>query len=443
MTMSYILEERHPEMYYSVGKRYVWYCWCLLVLFGFIGTEVHAQSYFIDNDQRLETDLHSLKHAMVNVSGNSFAVVSFNRRPDEDDTIAPYRAGIRGYTITDSDITPGGAGHNFYRLANVISRNINESDIPIQFAVARISDDLVAVAGYSGSDALDVAASRIASFISIYSTTNGMINMEPIHIFPHYINPRNSFTRSYDHSLIKFDDDTLVLAYAGGDHLGGVTNNDHEGIIKTFSFTTTPSVSVMDGASLEYSDRQGRYSSLVKFNDDIVALAYRYPRGGGRLATFGIASDNSITEIHTLTHNDRNTPAGHRAWYNSLVKLSTNTLALAYSGEDDGKGYLKIFDVSSTGTITEMHNLIHVDADQEISHNSLVRIDENTLALAYRGGMNKAGYIKMFDLEMSTIVEVGFFKHDEQMGSYNSLIKVDDNTLALAYGGEITEPLLR
>ena len=163
-----------------------------------------------------------------------------------------------------------------------------------------------------------------------------------------------------------------MLAYAGGDHLGGVTNNDNEGIIKTFSFTTTPSVSVMDGAELEYSDRQGRYSSLVKFNDDIVALAYRYPRGGGRLATFGIASDNSITEIHTLTHNNRdnplpaNTPAGHRAWYNSLVKLSTNTLALAYSGEDDGKGYLKIFDVSDDGTtITETHNLIHVDDESE------------------------------------------------------------------------------
>ena len=188
-------------MYYSVGKRYVWYCWCLLVLFGFIGTEVHAQSYFIDNDQKLETDVYSLKHAMVNVSGNSFAVVSFNRRPDERPLDHnPYHAGIRDYTITDSGITRGGTGHNFYRLLITISGSINESNIPIQFAVARISDDLVAVAGYSGSDVLSAAASRIASFISIYSTTNGMINMEPIHIFPHYINPMNLVLR--DHMTI-------------------------------------------------------------------------------------------------------------------------------------------------------------------------------------------------------------------------------------------------
>ena len=99
-------------------------------------------------------------------------------------------------------------------------------------------------------------------------------------------------------------------------------------------------------------------------------------------------------------------------------------------------GLAPINDASANeGTaITEVANLEH-DTVNGV-HNSLVQVDADTYALAYRGESND-GFISTFTIpdDGSTITEVANLEHDTEYGQYNSLVQVDADTYALAYAG--------
>jgi len=85
---------------------------------------------------------------------------------------------------------------------------------------------------------------------------------------------------------------------------------------------------------------------------------------------------------------------------NSLVQVNSDTFALAYRGPDND-GYIKTFTISSDGlTITEIENLKH---DTTITqHHSLIQVDSDTYALAYSGnpsGGTWYGYISTFTID--------------------------------------------
>jgi len=95
------------------------------------------------------------------------------------------------------------------------------------------------------------------------------------------------------------------------------------------------------------------------------------------------------------------------------VQVDSSTYALAYGGNGND-GYISTFTIDSDGAITavmtqsEGNNLEH---DTTLgAYNSLVKVDSDTIALAYSGPSNNEpgdGFISTFDIATSTPSKVG------------------------------------
>jgi len=147
--------------------------------------------------------------------------------------------------------------------------------------------------------------------------------------------------------------------------------------------------------SLEHDHVNGRYNSLVQVDSDTYALAYNGPASRGTINTFTIPTDGSaITEVISLEHNSFQT------LFNSLVQVDSDTYALAYEG-DSGDGFITTFTINpTTGAITEVATEEHDTADG--TYNSLIKVDSDTYALAYAGDSND-GFIKTFTISESVV----------------------------------------
>jgi hypothetical protein len=119
---------------------------------------------------------------------------------------------------------------------------------------------------------------------------------------------------------------------------------------------------------------------------------------------------------------------------NSLVQVDNDTYALAYRGPDDD-GFITTFTIPADGsTITEVATLEH-DTNNDGS-NSLVKLNSKTYALAYSGA-NNDGYFTLFEISANgaTITKVASLEFDTGYNGYNSLEIADANTAVLAYMG--------
>ena len=128
--------------------------------------------------------------------------------------------------------------------------------------------------------------------------------------------------------------------------------------------------------------------------------------------------------------------------YHSLIQLDSDTYVLAHSYSNN-KGYIRTFTISADGsTITQVGSLVH-DANLG-EYNSLVKVDSNTVALAYSGNGGN-GYIKTFTIPSSgaSITEVFEYKHDSIYGKHNSFVQVDDDTYTLAYSGTSNDGFIK
>ena len=188
------------------------------------------------------------------------------------------------------------------------------------------------------------------------------------------------------------------------------------------------------------------YHSLVQMNVLNYALAYAGTGADGYIKTFATSADgSSITNKATIEHDNK------RGYHNSLVKIDDDTYALAYQ-DDDEDGYIKTFTIPADGSaITEVDSLEH--DTQYANHHSLVKVDDDTYALAYNGGKQSGNntthygdpYIKTFNISAdgSSITEVALLKHEGDLAAtedtkkiqayYNSLLKMNDDTFLLAY----------
>ena len=210
-------------------------------------------------------------------------------------------------------------------------------------------------------------------------------------------------------SLVQVDADTYALAYQGA---GG------DGFLKTFTISAD-GMTITQVQVLEHDTAEAKYNSLVQVDADTYALAYQGAGGDGFLKTFTISADGmTITQVQVLEHD---TAVGTD---NSLVQVDADTYALAYrsTGTD---GFLKTFTISADGmTITQVQVLDHDTAQG--TDNSLVQVDADTYALAYRGA-NNAGFLKTFTISADgmTITQVQVLEHDTAEGTHNSLVRVD------------------
>ena len=213
----------------------------------------------------------------------------------------------------------------------------------------------------------------------------------------------------------------MLLAYEG---------TDDNGFISTFTISSD-GTSIVQVDNLEHDTVRGQHNSLVHVDSDTYALAYTGEGEDGFISTFTIDSDGNITAVKTqsegnnLEHDDDQGAAS--VLHNSLVKVDSNTIALAYAGAGED-GFISTFTIDSDGNITavktqsEGNNLEH--DDERGQHNSLVHVDSDTYALAYEG-LNRDGYISTFTIDsdgnitaVKTESEGNNLEHDANRGSF-------------------------
>ena len=201
-----------------------------------------------------------------------------------------------------------------------------------------------------------------------------------------------------------------------------------DGFISTFT-VSADGTSITEVTQLEHDTDHLYQSSLVQVDSDTYLCAYGN-NSGGQISTFTVSADGStLTKAQTLLHGD-----GPKKGYWSLVQVDSDTYALAYRGTDND-GYITTFTISADGsTITEVATLEHDSDNAEF--NSLVQVDSDTYALAYEGDGDD-GYIATFTIptDGSSITEVASFEHDLEKGDTHSMVQVDADTYLLTYEG--------
>ena len=234
----------------------------------------------------------------------------------------------------------------------------------------------------------------------------------------------------FDNSLVQVDSDTYAVAYQGA----GV-----DGFITTFTISADGST-ITKVDSLEHDTTEVVHNSLVQVDSDTYALAYtQNSSADGYISTFTIDSDGNITAVKTQSEGNNLEYDAETGTDNSLVQVDSDTYALAYRGSDFD-GFISTFTISADGsTITEVDSLEH-DTERG-AYPSIVQVDSVTYAVAYSGSGGD-GFISTFTIDsdgditaVKTQSEGNNLEHDTNKAEYNSLVQVDSDTYAVAYAG--------
>ena len=304
---------------------------------------------------------------------------------------------------------------------------MNVMQEPKSTGLTRVDTDTIAVSYVVGGT---------SSTVTTYHVDTGSA---PHFTDPHSVNFRDGTNgdQTHHHSLITFDENRLVIAYSHPD-------SGHGGFIQVITINPADG-NLSAGLPVTTTSDQGLYHSVVKLDDDTVVVTYRGTVARGFIQTFDISFDSTITPGTPVQHESARTA------YYSLVLVDSNTVAVAYSvlgvgsSMSDGYGRIKVFDVDSNNDITGRGGPIYYNAvtntalEEQAHFNSLALLDSDTLALAYRGA-DADGFIRLYDINHNTgslNATGGPFEHDPADGAFNSLVRVDDGTLALVYGGDL------
>jgi len=249
-------------------------------------------------------------------------------------------------------------------------------------------------------------------------------------------NVKHDQFRTTHSSLIKGEGDLYVLSH---------NSDDADNWVSTFTIDSDGEITPIlirnheefESASvnLEHDTTNNRGSSLVHLDSDTYVLAFEGHVNDGHIKTFTIPSDgSSITEVDELEHDTLH------AEHNSLVKVDSDTVALAYRGYDavtrNYVGVISTFNIAANGNISERASIEH--DDESGYYNSLVQVDSDTYALAYAGSDQESGFIKTFTIpsDGSSIAQVDSFEHDTNAVKWNSLVNVSSDIFALSYSEE-------
>ena len=260
---------------------------------------------------------------------------------------------------------------------------------PKSTGLARVDDDTIAVSYVVG----DTTSSVVATYdVNTGSTTTPFDNRKSADF-----RAGTTGDQTHHHSMVSLDANRLVLAYSYPD-------NTPTGFIQVITIDPDNGDLVagdlVAGTLVPTTANQGLYNSMVKLDDDTVVLAYRGNNAGGFVQAFDILADNTIAAGHAAEHDHRRT-AYHSL---TRVDDNTVAVAYSAIGKveltDDGHGTLKVFDVDPTGTITgrggsQTYQDTAADATSEerIHINSLAMLDSDTMAIAYRGD-DAGGFIR-------------------------------------------------
>ena len=179
-------------------------------------------------------------------------------------------------------------------------------------------------------------------------------------------------------------------------------------------------------------------------------VAYQDNNNRGIIKTFTISNDGSTITEKDFEYLISSSNNSNMAW-NSMVKVDNNTVAIAHNGATGGgEGWITTFNVDpTTGVISGasgssnkyVNRLKHDNVLGKF--NSLVKLGGDKYVLAYAGSGDD-GFITSFTIsnDGATITEIEQLEHDNKQGYYNDLIAIGDEALLLVYSGEDTGCLL-
>jgi len=202
-------------------------------------------------------------------------------------------------------------------------------------------------------------------------------------------------------------------------------------------------------ATLEHELNTGQMNSLVRMNLNTYLLAYKGTSNYGYLSTFTIpAGGDSITEVASLQFTGNGTMN-----YPSVIQMTEDTYIVAYYGNSAGTDHdgnaitnsygqwISTFRVKPDGSvITKLGSLRHDYYQQSSPYSSLVKVDDDTYALAYNSYnqgtpylSKKGGWIKTFTVNGGTITQAAYLRHWTSWSYWHSWAQADADTYVLAY----------
>ena len=227
-------------------------------------------------------------------------------------------------------------------------------------------------------------------------------------------------------SFVHVDEDTYALAYLSQAGTG-------KGKISTFTISSD-GATITELDTLLHTGARGGYNSLVRVDSDTVALAFTGTSGDGFITTFTIDSNGNITKVDTLEHDTHQSSVD----FNTLLHVNSDMYALAY--DRSNTNLISTVTIDSDGNITAVKtqsegNNFNLNNGADQGHGSLVKVDSDTVALAHSGTFHD-GFITTFTIDSNgNITQVDALEHDTTYGRENSLVQVDSDTYALSYKG--------
>ena len=227
-------------------------------------------------------------------------------------------------------------------------------------------------------------------------------------------------------SFVHVDEDTYALAYQSQAGTG-------KGKISTFTISSD-GATITELDTLQHTGARGGYNSLVRVDSDTVALAFTGTGGDGFITTFTIDSNGNITKVDTLEHDTNQSSI----MFNTLLHVNSDMYALAY--DRSNTNLISTVTIDSDGNITAVKtqsegNNFNLNNGADQGHGSLVKVDSDTVALAHSGAFYD-GFITTFTIDSNgNITQVDALEHDTTYGRENSLVQVDSDTYALSYKG--------
>ena len=408
----------------------------LAILFAFsaglVLSDANAQTAVLSEIDSFALPDNGYRHNLIHLS-DEFYVSSHTaiHTSATDENALSSVVYLRLYTIINGEInlirdlavTPTGGGSE--------STVRSETENPNSTGLARVDVDRLALS-YTSSG---------TNIIRTYNVTISSPN-------PDFVRDKQRVFQSVgdanNHSLVALDKETLVLSYS-------LPDGSPDGYVQLFSIPHSGITLDLEN-TLRYTDIQGRYPSLVKLDDDRVVLAYRTVRAQVYIQTVDIVTNDMANDTLNARLAFTTIDSDERTAYNSLIRVDDNTVALAYSrigmstNLGDGDGRIRVFDVadttgaiSSTGSGAVFYDDAETAGSEERIHlSSLALLDSDTIAVAYRGE-GGAGFIRLYDIASNGALTANGepLEHDSANGAFNSLIAIDDTTLALVYGGDL------
>ena len=232
-------------------------------------------------------------------------------------------------------------------------------------------------------------------------------------------------TKASWNSFVHVDEDTYALAHQNRAGTGA-------GSISTFTISSDgDTITALD--TLQHTAFRGTYNSLVRVDSDTVALAFTGADGNGFITTFTIDSNGNITKVDTLEHDTYQSSTS----YNTLLHVNSDMYALAYERSDTN--LISTVTIDSDGNITavktqsEGNNFQYHGQASDAYSRSLVNMDSDTYALAH--GSSAVGIISTFTISSDgeTITALDSLEHDADYAVRGSVVKVNSYTVAFAY----------